>query len=194
MRKEQVIITPLRITKALQNKHFQVKLPKTAKKIIGIELGGFWMGKRGDGGVIFIGSSGGFSPYALSEVKFDAPSRISIGRDGGKGVQFFRRNILIGELKLQSCEEANIFYAGHLQMDNNLSQGDFTQNPFWTPQPFTHETKAFEEHIIVDADSTVISGLYRDRLGEISKAQVDYLVNLYVWIEVQTNETKTEKK
>lgn len=38
--KEQVIITQLRITKAGQVKHFQVKLPKNAKRIIGIEVGG----------------------------------------------------------------------------------------------------------------------------------------------------------
>ncbi len=192
MRKEQVIITPLRITKGLQNKHFQVKLPKTAKKIIGIELGGFWMGARGDGGVIFIGSPGGAAVYPADSFKLEA-AMFAASRDL-KGVQFFRRNILIGELKLQSCEEANIFYAGHLQMDNNLSQGDFTQTPFWTPQPFTHEIKSFEEHIIVDADSTVISGLYRDRIGEITKANIDYLVNLYVWIEVENNEPKTEAK
>lgn len=38
--KEQVLITQLRITKAGQVKHFQVKLPKNAKRIIGIEIGG----------------------------------------------------------------------------------------------------------------------------------------------------------
>ncbi|MCA0429080.1 MAG: hypothetical protein LCH32_01105 [Bacteroidetes bacterium] len=38
--KEQVLITQLRITKAGQVKHFQVKLPKNAKRIIGIEVGG----------------------------------------------------------------------------------------------------------------------------------------------------------
>lgn len=38
--KEQVLITHLRITKAGQVKHFQVKLPKNAKRIIGIEIGG----------------------------------------------------------------------------------------------------------------------------------------------------------
>ena len=38
--KEQVLITQLRITKAGQVKHFQVRLPKNAKRIIGIEVGG----------------------------------------------------------------------------------------------------------------------------------------------------------
>jgi len=38
--KEQVLITQIRITKAGQVKHFQIRLPKNAKRIIGIEIGG----------------------------------------------------------------------------------------------------------------------------------------------------------
>lgn len=34
---EQVIITQIKITKSGQIKHFQVKLPKDTKRIIGIE-------------------------------------------------------------------------------------------------------------------------------------------------------------
>lgn len=38
MMKEEVIVTKLTINKAGQIKHFQVKLPKNAKRIIGIEV------------------------------------------------------------------------------------------------------------------------------------------------------------
>ena len=40
MMQEKVVITPIMITKAGQIKHFQIKLPKTTKRIIGVELGG----------------------------------------------------------------------------------------------------------------------------------------------------------
>lgn len=40
MIREQVIVTQVKITKAGQAKHFQVRLPKNAKRIIGIEVGG----------------------------------------------------------------------------------------------------------------------------------------------------------
>ncbi len=40
MIREQVIVTQVKITKAGQVKHFQVRLPKNAKRIIGIEVGG----------------------------------------------------------------------------------------------------------------------------------------------------------
>lgn len=40
MIREQVIVTQVKITKAAQVKHFQIRLPKNAKRIIGIEIGG----------------------------------------------------------------------------------------------------------------------------------------------------------
>ena len=39
MMKEQVLITQLHISKAGQVKHFQLKLPRSTKRIIGIEIG-----------------------------------------------------------------------------------------------------------------------------------------------------------
>lgn len=39
MIREQVIVTKIKITKRGQSHHFQVRLPKDAKRIIGIETG-----------------------------------------------------------------------------------------------------------------------------------------------------------
>ena len=39
--------------------------------------------------------------------------------------------------------------------------------------------------MIVDGDSTIIQGIYKDRLGEQSKADYEYVVNVYVWIEIE---------
>lgn len=36
---QQVIVTQIKITKQGQSKHFQVRLPKNTKRIIGIETG-----------------------------------------------------------------------------------------------------------------------------------------------------------
>ena len=98
----------------------------------------------------------------------------------------FRHNTLVGELKLQSCEEANIFYATHLQTDENLGAGDFSQNRFWKASAFTHQSSKCEEDIvIVDGDSTIIQGIYKDRIGEMNKTDVEYMVNVYVWVEIE---------
>lgn len=156
MIQEQVIITPINIIKAGQVKHFQIKLPKTAKRIIGVELGG--------------------------RLLTDSKDRVAIPASIGSPTAF-KRNALIGELKLQSCEEANIFYAGHLQSDRNMGYGDFTQNSFWKVNPFTHQTMTFEEVVIVDAESTIVQGVFKDRLGEEQDNNINYLVNVYLWYQ-----------
>lgn len=97
----------------------------------------------------------------------------------------FKRNKLIGELKLQSCEQANIFYATHIQSDENIGAGDFSQNRNWRASLFSHQTKTEEDIVIVDGDSTIIQGIYKDRLGEQSKADYEYVVNVYLWIEIE---------
>ena len=149
MTKEAVIINTIVIKRQGERRHFQIKLPKDAKHIIGIECGG----------------------------RVVDTIRPSVSGSGG----YIRRNDLIGVLKLQSCEEANIFYAGHLQTDNNLGYGDFSQNRFWKINPFTHQAMAFEETVIVNADSTIIQGVYKDSIGKQRQQDVNYLVNVYVW-------------
>lgn len=172
MMQEQVIITPIIITKAGQVKHFQVKLPKTAKRIIGVELGGRLLTPTKENGT---------APKAiLEEVVRQTELTVAAGNERENG---FKRNTVIGELKLQSCEEANIFYSGHLQSDNNMGYGDFSQNRFWRVNPFTHQAMAFEEVVIVNAESTIIQGVYKDRLGEQQETNVNYLVNVYLWYQ-----------
>ncbi len=146
----QVIITPLKIIKAGQVKHFQIKLPQTAKKIVGVELGG----------------------HFISEL-ITTPTASEFTR--------FKANTLIGDLKLQSCERANIFYAGQLQVDNNLDFADFTKSAFIKIKPFTHQSKQFEDTISVDANSTIIQGIYKDAIGKQTGTDLSYLLKIYLW-------------
>lgn len=179
MMQEQVVITPITITKAGQIKHFQIKLPKTAKRIIGVEIGGRLLTNSKVNGIAPIASAE--IAVRATEVMVEATPVIAELMPIVERPTAFKRNTLIGELKLQSCEEANIFYAGHLQTDNNLGYGDFSQNRFWKINPFTHQAMAFEETVIVDADSTIIQGVYKDHIGKQRKQDVNYLVNVYVW-------------
>lgn len=150
MMQEQVNITPIEITKAGQIKHFQIRLPKTAKKVIGVEIGGRFLQ--------------GSNP--LANINSDTP---------------FKRNQLVGELKLQSCEEANVFYAGELRLDRNMSYGDYTKNTQWMPEIFTHQMQTFEDVVITNADSTVINGMYKDNNGLQNKLDISYKLNVYLW-------------
>ena len=173
MIQEQVIITPIIITKAGQVKPFQIKLPKTAKRIIGVELGGRLLVTAKEKEVIQ-------KAAATSEFQTEihAVSAVEQNRES-----YFKRSTVIGELKLQSCEEANIFYSGYLQSDNNMGYGDFSQNRFWKVNLFTHQAMAFEEVVMVDAESTIVQGVYKDRLGEQQEANVNYLLNVYLWYQ-----------
>ncbi len=186
MMQEQVIVTPIKITKAGQAKHFQIKLPSNAKHIIGIEIGGKFLADTKVKATIELATPANqvIEVAILQNVKENGVTQtpvrdVIVGNENSRGL--FKRNTLVGELKLQSCEEANIFYAGYLQVDNNMAYGDFTQNRFWKANNFTHQQQCFEDTVIVDADSTMIQGFYKDSLGAQSKKDIRYQVNVYVW-------------
>lgn len=175
MMQEQVCITQLTISKAGQVKHFQIRLPKTAKKVIGVEIGGrFYKDKR------------------VKAVATTAAASIAIAAIGKEPIAIsgvtseikrtpFKRNQLVGELKLQSCEEANVFYAGELRIDSNMAYGDYTKSTQWIPEVFTHQMQTFEDVVITNADSTVINGMYKDNIGIQLNQDVNYLLNVYLW-------------
>ncbi len=176
MMKEQVCVTPVIITKAGQVKHFQIKLPKTAKKVIGVEIGGrFLKETKGKEAIAVMAETSLVNNVAIKE-EVTLQANASEVRHTP-----FKRNILIGELKLQSCEEANIFYAGELRIDNNIGYGDFSKQRNWQPQVFTHQMQTFEDVVITNADSTILLGMFKDNIGLQSRTDFNYQVNVYVW-------------
>jgi hypothetical protein len=183
MMKEGVIIKTISIKRQGERKHFQIKLPKDTKFIIGVEYGGRLI-SRTEGTVE--------APAPKTEAKTDAKlieaiySAVESGavRDE-KPKALFKRNQLIGELKLQSCEEANWFYAADVfANDANLNWGDFSQAGF-PVNDFTHGNKRTEEIVKVDAESTIINGWYLDALGKTLKLDINYEIKVYVWINVE---------
>lgn len=101
-----------------------------------------------------------------------------------------KRSILYGELKLQSCEEANIFYAGEIRNDENLDRGDFSANAFWIPKEYSHQSRSLEEEISVKGDTTIVQGVFVDKVSEAFDVDGDYVVKVYVWVEVETEGRK----
>jgi hypothetical protein len=101
-----------------------------------------------------------------------------------------KRSVLFGELKLQSCEEANIFYAAEIRNNENLEQGDFSDNTFWTPREYTHQGRSLEEEVSVKGDTTIIQGVFVDKVGEDFDVDAEYVVHVYVWVEVEIEEEK----
>jgi len=180
--KEQVLITALKITKAGQVKTFQVRIPKNAVRIIGIEIGGRLIkSPRRDGTrseAIDVASGNG-------TIAGEFNPKLNMHAEAIKSLMPFKRNVLFGELKLQSCEEANIFYAAHVMSDENIGMGDFSKKGNWDAHVFTHQQKTEEDIVIVNGDSTIIQGIYKDRIGELNKMDYQYIMNVYVWVEVE---------
>ena len=101
-----------------------------------------------------------------------------------------KRSVLFGELKLQSCEEANIFYAAEVRNNENLEQGDFSADAFWNPKEYTHQNRSFEEEVSVKGDTTIVQGIFVDKVGEDFDVDAEYVVHVYVWVEVEIEEEK----
>ena len=75
---------------------------------------------------------------------------------------------------------------GDLVLNKNMDGSDFTSRLF-VPKPFTHQTTANEVEVSVNGNTTILQGVYKDKLGEIINDNFKYKVNLYVWMEAVDN-------
>jgi hypothetical protein len=187
--KEQCVIKQVRISRQGELRVFQIKIPRTAQRIIGIETGIVAM-KFSD--MEFAGQGYVGQPIQaqrslvsdLQKVIAPVPRPIPDFRSAFFSSFFFRTELLIGELKLQSLERANIFYAADVyEISRNIQYGDYSADGF-IPQAWTHGKKRFEDVVAVNAETTIIEGIFKDRFGERIKRDWPYTVNVYVWYEI----------
>lgn len=168
MKRETAIVTTFIVERPKQVKLFQVRIPRETENIIGIELGLNWTEGYPAGG--FGGGGGGWTlPVSL------------------------RRNISIGEMKLQSYEKANVFYTGELTLNQNIDNADFTSR-FFDPKVYTHQTSAHEVDVKVSGSTTIIQGVFRDRLSDtLPEAAYKYKVTLCLWTSAKIEEQKEQQ-
>lgn len=160
MNREGVIITSFLIEKPRQVKLFQVKIPREAENIVGIETGIVW--KNG--------------------IPADDPA------PGWTLPLSVARNIVLGEVKFQSYEKANVFYTKEICANKNTDYGDFTSQ-FFKPTNHTHQYQQIEDPIKVSGSTTILQGVYRDSLADTVPTSYKYLVKVYVWIEAKTDQS-----
>lgn len=173
MKGEGVIITSFVIERSNQIKLFQVRIPREAKNIIGVEMSMRWIA----GTVPPPSSVPGPPPGPPSW-----PPPTPIG-----GTPFIiRRNQLVGELKLQSYEKANIFYTGELVIDQNIDNRDFTASKF-APKVYTHQQVMNEDPVMVNGNTTLIQGVFRNKFPIVGAFQ--YRVFVYVWASVKEDQS-----
>lgn len=182
MMKEGVIITKISIKRQGERKHFQIKLPNDTKFIIGIEYGGRLISRSE---AINFAAAPKAAPTIELPPTETGNGTTNTGTVDEQSKTFFKRNQLIGELKLQSSEESNWFYSTDVfGADANLKYGDFS-NAGFNVNDYTHGNKRSEEIVKVDAESTIIQGWYLDALGKTLKVDINYEVTIYVWINVE---------
>jgi hypothetical protein len=190
--REQALVTHLNITKAGQVRNFQVRLPKNTIQIIGIETSVRLLTGRRDEVPVPLPQPVPFpQPVPVPKQAAAQAAKVIVPIEFA-GLMTFRRDTFFGDLRLQSCEQANIFYAKHVQTDENIGMGDYSQSGSWRVLPYTHEGKAEEETVKVNGNSTIIQGIYKDgyvqsRLAynpDQIKIPVGYVVSVYIWIEI----------
>jgi hypothetical protein len=173
MNRERVIVTPLIIERTGQIKLFTVRIPREAQNIIGVEMGMQWLT-----GVVPPPSSVPGPPPGPPSWPPPAPI-------GGMPM-IVRRNQLVGELKLQSYEKANIFYAADLMINQNIDLNDFT-TPRFAPKIYTHHKVMNEDPVSVNGNTTILQGVFRNKFGITAPSQ--FKVFVYVWLEVKEDQS-----
>ncbi|MBI4929295.1 MAG: hypothetical protein HY841_00915 [Bacteroidetes bacterium] len=152
-----------------------MRIPENAKVITGIETA-----VRMKGLVALPINS-----FAVVDIEPELVSDLSPNPIGsGFAIPVMRS--FVGELKLQSCEEANVFYA------TDITDPSAPENLDRIPTPsaiienvWTHGYKRELEEVLVDGNTTVLAGLYRDKLGAMQNHDTAYDVFLYVWYKLE---------
>lgn len=162
MKRECVVIKSFQIEKHKQTKIFEVRLPRGLENIIGVELG-----------------------FSLTEGSLPESASVLAPVGSGSDDRFLvplniRRNLCVGELRLQNISKANLFYAGEISIDRNIDNADFTSQ-FFAPKVFTHQAHALETEVKINAKNRVIRGIYRDKFYEHVHEAYKYTVSVYIW-------------
>jgi len=182
--KERAVISSFTITSPFEIKHFQMKIPRDAVEIIGVETSV----RTGFGNFLFLQEQG--HVWTSNNI--------------------FLRNILFGNVTLQSAEKGNIFYCGELrERDHNFGHLDYTlrrgtptqfivngiilNNPdvsiylgceLYRFSPFAEyclASRKEETTVRINGDTTIVSGVYRDMTGVLLNDAFKYEAKIILW-------------
>lgn len=175
--RESVIVTKLSIKQQGERKHFQVKLPSDIKSIIGIEysvrLVDMWPLPAVEPPREVINPDGTISLILPAD-----DSAVAIKSK-------FKANQFVGELRLQSYDQMNWFYAADVYAnDTNLNLFDVS-DLYFRVKEYSHGIPCYEEVMVIPGVSTLIQGWYLDAMGKQYNQNLRYEVGIYVWITTE---------
>lgn len=190
MFREKVIVTKLPVTQAGQIVHFQVKIPRDAARIIGMEVDAQYMNMQ-------LAQAAAKLARAVTYPMASQRTYAALERKGTGRIFTITPDLLLGNVRLQSCEGTNIFYAEDIYFtDENIAFGDFTaRTPNFFPNATTHGYKREECVVNTNGESTILKGVYRDRQSTSAQASAiqqgvffQYVAGIYVWYEIKTDD------
>jgi len=160
MIRQQVIVTILTISRIGQRVYFQIKLPKDATRIIGVEYSVFGMHT--------------VNTFFKAALKPSPPVNI-----------FFNvvSNDPIGRLTLLSPGNANIFFQADIIDYSNIHLYHEITAFTFPPTPWSHSGKSEEWGVDVDGDVAIIEGNFKDGRAADSYDGFEYNLHVYLWIE-----------
>lgn len=155
MKNKRAIITSFLIDRPKQVKLFQIKLPRHAKRVLGVESSIVW--KSGE------------APVFSTNQPWDLPYPP-------------KRSTLIGEVKLQSTGAANIFYTQELFASASFDFADYTAE--WLEEkPCAEDQTCFDSNVEISGEGNVLLGFFADKVHETKTPPYAYKVIVYVWVE-----------
>jgi len=96
---------------------------------------------------------------------------------------WFRNNRKAGKLSLQSPDVTDIFCQSEIfYEDKNIGFADYTINPLSAGEWFRGKKRIATE-VLVSTTSPILEAYYKDSLGQLAGQDLQYQLNIYVWIE-----------
>ncbi|MCD6068908.1 MAG: hypothetical protein K0S33_3734 [Bacteroidetes bacterium] len=173
MSRARLIIKEFTIRRQGEIHFFQVRLPKNATHIIGIETDALMITPLD------------VSPPPLGDGRPEDPMPPAAAP--ANRTPFLKwndkSNPVIGKLKLQSLDRHNIFFETWVPFVHfsaampDMSYGLFPKSPHTLILPTGPRT------VGIPCNNTVVYGMYSDSIGEERKMEIRYKVKVFVWVQ-----------
>ncbi|TRU49819.1 MAG: hypothetical protein EWV91_07040 [Microcystis aeruginosa Ma_QC_Ca_00000000_S207] len=158
MLKEQVISQQVSITRKAMIRNFELRLPRHAKRVIGLESGVRMVSALPEP----------IQPASFAESLQFIPSRV------------------MGELRLQHIGKSGLFFSTQvMEQDSGLAYGDFSMTAGFKTASWTHQGKREPFSVQVDREASILLGMYKDIIGEQLNRHLEYQVLIHLWFETK---------
>ncbi len=163
----RVEIFVLKVTRKGEKNHFQIKIPKNGKDLVGI-------------GVTGLIPRGGMRENPVK------PLNEKIQKGFGLN-ELFKQRYLLGELKIQSFDDPkNCFYTEVFFEDNGLRVFDYANIDGWA-KSYTHNNLRIFHPLDIRNESTILNCFFIERLHETSKLDLQFEIKIYLYYKCKKN-------